>query len=92
MIARPRVLVDPVVVSMAVRYCLGRRSYAPGLVAEEVRAVLDQLGDQLGVIIRDIDEWLADDQRPESRYDPDREMWRCLLDDLKAQVRDDAER
>lgn len=63
-----RVNTDPVVVSCAVRYALGRLSYLPGMIADEVRRTWPHLGHQSDVIAKDITEWLAEpwrhDQRP----------------------------
>lgn len=63
-----RVNTDPVVVSCAVRYALGRLSYLPGMIADEVRRCWPHLGHQRDVITKDITEWLAEpwrhDQRP----------------------------
>lgn len=63
-----RVHTDPVVVSCAVRYALGRLSYLPGQLADEVRRTWPHLGHQRDVIRKDIAEWLAEpwrhDQRP----------------------------
>ena len=58
-----RVAVDPVVVTCAVRYALGRSSYMPGLIADEVRRCWDGLGDQRAVIVEDVRRWLADQPR-----------------------------
>lgn len=58
-----RVSVDPVVVTCAVRYALGRSSYMPGLIADEVRRCWDGLGDQREVIVEDVRRWLADQPR-----------------------------
>ena len=52
--------VDPVIVTCAVRYALGRRSYMPGLIADEVRRCWADLGDQQAVIRGDVAAWLAD--------------------------------
>lgn len=63
-----RVNTDPVVVSCAVRYALGRLSYLPGMIADEVRRTWPHLGHQRDVIAENITEWLAEpwrhDQRP----------------------------
>lgn len=77
-----RVKVDPVVLTMAVRYCLGRHSYAPGLIADEVRPVAGRLGNQLEVMIRDIEEWLAEDWHDH----PARDTWLLLLEHLRRAV------
>lgn len=68
--ARPRVLVDPMMVSMAVRYCLEQVAYDPervkwaaevaATVADEVRAVADRLGDQRRIIMSSVADWLLD--------------------------------
>lgn len=55
------VTVDPVIVTCAVRYALGRRSYMPGLVADQVRACWGDLGDQQAVIVEDVRRWLTDE-------------------------------
>lgn len=75
-----RVSVDPVVVTMAVRYCLGRQTYAPGLMSDQVLMVLPRLGDQRDIIIRDITEWLAEDWHDH----PAEKTWRELLLLMKA--------
>ncbi len=72
------VSVDPVVLTMAVRYCLGRSSYAPGLVRSQVLTA-GNLGDQLEIMIRDIGEWLAEDWHDH----PCEETWREFLDRLR---------
>lgn len=53
-----RVEVDPALVSCSVRYALGRHSYLPGLVADEVRRTWPELGEQRTVIREDIARWL----------------------------------
>ena len=53
-----RVEVDPALVSCSVRYALGRHSYLPGLVADEVRRTWPKLGEQRTVIREDIARWL----------------------------------
>lgn len=71
----PKTPVEPVVVTMAVRYCLGRSSYAPGLIAGEVIASWPNLGQQKEVILRDIREWLDEDFHAH----PEAEVWRWLV-------------
>ena len=53
-----RVEMDPVILSCAVRYALGRHSYLPGLIADEVRRCWPHLGEQRSVIRQDIVQWL----------------------------------
>lgn len=55
-----RVEVDPVILSCAVRYALDRRSYLPGLVADEVRRCWPHLAGQQDVIRDDLVRWLGD--------------------------------
>lgn len=62
-----RVNTDPVVVSCAVRYALGRLSYLPGMIADEVRRTWPHLGHQRDVIAKDITEWLAEPWRHDTR-------------------------
>ena len=62
-----RVNTDPVVVSCAVRYALGRLSYLPGMIADEVRRCWPHLGHQRDVITKDITEWLAEPWRHDTR-------------------------
>lgn len=71
-----RVRVDPVVVTCAVRYALGRSSYMPGLMADQVRACWEDLGDQREVIREDVRRWLVDEM-PAS-WMVDRETWEIL--------------
>ena len=52
--------VDPVIVTCAVRYALGRTSCMPALIADEVRRCWADLGDQQAVIRGDVVAWLAD--------------------------------
>ena len=68
MSTRTRIAVDPVVLSCAVRYALGRLSYLPGLIDGEVRRLWSDLDDSdRDVIHGDIAEWLADDWRHDTR-------------------------
>lgn len=77
--------VDPVIVSCAVRYALGRSTYMPGLVADEVRRNWRSLGEQQSVIRGDVAEWLRsiDDHSAAGRAvwhaRVDIEVWRNLL-------------
>ena len=61
-----RVEMDPVILSCAVRYALGRHSYLPGVIAAEVRRCWPHLGEQRSVIRQDIVQWL--DQMGTSDY------------------------
>lgn len=79
------IAVDPVIVTCAVRYALGRSSYMPGLVADEVRSNWADLGDQRDVIRRDIVDYIA--SVPDSSWDRHviAETWRPLLTWIDAQ-------
>lgn len=72
---RSLIAVEPVVITMAVRYCLGRSSYAPGLIAETVRSVWSHLGQQQDVITQSITEWLNEDWHDH----PARDTWLSVL-------------
>ena len=55
------------VLNCAVRYALGRASYMPGLVMDEIRPMLPDCNDKtLHVFVQDISEWLAMNKRAES--------------------------
>lgn len=73
-----QVSVPPVIVTCAVRYALGRGSYVPGLVADQVRACWDDLGDQRDVIFEDVRRWLTDDLPKWQAADWD--AWQSLYD------------
>lgn len=74
---------DPVILSCAVRYALGRHSYLPGLIADEVRRCWPGLGGQRDVIRGDVERWL--DQMGTSDYvmgagwSTGRKVWADLL-------------
>lgn len=70
------VTVDSAIVTCAVRYALGRRSYIPNLVADQVRACWDDLGDQQTVIVEDVRRWLTDELP--APWVSEREMWEEL--------------
>lgn len=78
-----RVEVDPVLVSCSVRYALGRHSYLPGLVADEVRRTWPELGEQRAVIRDDIARWLeqmgASDYVMGAGWSTARPTWEQLL-------------
>lgn len=55
------------VLNCAVRYALGRYTYMPGLVMDEIRPMLPDCNDKtLHVFVQDISEWLAMSKRAES--------------------------
>ena len=49
------------VINCAIRYCLGRQTYMPSLVIDEVTPILKDCSTKtLRVMRRDVDEWLRD--------------------------------
>ena len=76
------IAVDPVVLSCAVRYALGRLSYLPGLIDGEVRRLWSDLDDSdRDVIHGDIAEWVAADLRHGTRpgFEDTTTVWVDLL-------------
>lgn len=52
------------VLNCAIRYCLGRQSYMPGLVMDEILMMLPDCNDKtIRVFIQDVEEWLDRDSR-----------------------------
>ena len=78
-----RAEMDPVILSCAVRYALGRHSYMPGLVADEVRRCWPDLGDQRSVIREDVARWLeqmgSSDYVAGAGWSTGRPVWEELL-------------
>lgn len=69
------------VLNCAIRYCLGRRTYMPGLVTSYIRPLLPFLNDKtLDVMKRDIDEQGKFGYGHECDY----ETWASFLRDIKA--------
>jgi len=64
-----RVSVDPVIVTCAVRYALGRRSYMPGLMRDALIDAWGDLGDQRANIVEMIERHLKPDIF-EQTYEP----------------------
>jgi hypothetical protein len=79
-----KIPVDPVILCSAVRYALGRDTYMPRVVADNVRDNLDSLGSQLPVLIKDVSTWLARDVEH-----PCEDTWRNLLVALLAAEKDE---
>ena len=82
MSAGTRIDVDSVVLSCAVRYALGRLSYLPAMIADEVRRVWPDLDDNTGDVIHgDIAEWVAADWRHDPRpgFEDTTTVWVDLL-------------
>ncbi|MGN9098084.1 hypothetical protein [Flintibacter porci] len=69
------------VLNCAVRYALGRFSYMPGLVMDEIRPMLKDCSDKtLWCFDRDISEWLAG--RTGEMYAYEKE-WACFRDEVR---------
>lgn len=65
----------------AVRYALGRRSYMPGLVMDEIRPMLKDCSEKtLWCFERDISEWLHDGEHGYSDYGLE---WSRFLEDVR---------
>jgi DNA-binding XRE family transcriptional regulator len=84
---------DGFVVVAFVRYCLGRKSYAPGIAFDFLRGHWNQIEpNDRTVILRDIREELSRHDRaagtPEKLWNlPYAEEWRALADELEKQPR-----
>lgn len=76
--------VDPVILTCAVRYALGRLSYMPGVVSDNVRACWTHLGDQQDVIRSDIEDWLTSSVGQPAPWNASRDVWVELLDWIEA--------
>lgn len=68
---------NPDRITLAVRYALGRSSYLPALVADEVRRCWPQLGNQRATITEEVRRWLYDTQ-PDPWQNVD--VWNDLYD------------
>lgn len=78
------------VLNCAVRYCLGRLSYMPGLVMGQIRPMLPDCSDKtLWCFEKDISEWLdgnsliADDPFGDRSYEAD---WTRFLEAVRAEI------
>lgn len=73
------VTVDPVILTYAVRYALGRATYAPDDVCASLRRNWDLLGDQREVIADEIRDWLWEARTDVPGNDPRRRQWTELF-------------
>lgn len=78
------------VLNCAVRYCLGRLSYMPGLVMGQIRPMLPDCSDKtLWCFEKDISEWLdgnsliVDDPFGDCSYEAD---WTRFLEAVRAEI------
>lgn len=69
------------VLNCSIRYCLGRQTYMPGLVIDEITPILKDCNTKtLTVMKRDIEKWLGEDS---SRcYEDIVEKWREFLGEI----------
>lgn len=73
------VTVDPLILTYAVRYALGRATYAPDDVCASLRRNWDLLGDQREVIADEIRDWLWEARTDVPFNDPRRRQWTELF-------------
>lgn len=71
---------DSVLFTCAVRYAIGRKSYMPELIWQELVLIIDKLSDRnLYVMKRDIES--------ELKFDiPEKELWESLLEDINDEM------
>ena len=71
---------DSVLFTCAVRYAIGRKSYMPELIWQELVLIIDRLSDRnLHVMKRDIESELKFDT-------PEKELWESLLEDINDEM------
>ena len=79
------------VLNCAVRYALGRASYMPGLVMDEIRPMLPDCNDKtLHVFAKDIEEWLRErDAPPLGYYGPSdhADAWKRFREDVLRELK-----
>lgn len=69
------------VLSCAVRYALGRASYMPGLVMDEIRPMLPDCNDKtIAVFVQDVSEWLAQAKPETGFFDNYYDDWKKFMD------------
>lgn len=74
------------VLNCAVRYALGRFSYMPGLVMDEIRPMLKDCSDKtLWCFDRDISEWLAGRAGEMTAYEKE---WSSFRDEVRRIMRE----
>lgn len=69
------------VLNCAVRYALGRASYMPGLVMDEIRPMLPDCNDKtIAVFVQDVSEWLAQAKPETGFFDNYYDDWKKFMD------------
>lgn len=72
------------VLNCAVRYALGRMSYMPNLVMDEIKPMLKDCSDKtLWCFDKDISEWLQDEYIQRKEYETE---WREFLKSVRAEI------
>ena len=72
------------VLNCAVRYALGRMSYMPGLVMDEIKPMLTDCSDKtLWCFDKDIYGWLQDEYIQRKEYETE---WREFLKSVRAEI------
>lgn len=77
------------ILNCAVRYCLGRMSYMPGLVMDEIRPMLNDCSDKtLWCFDRDITDWLNERERMTDKYSISeyREEWTNFRNEVRKAI------
>lgn len=75
------------VLNWAIRYALGRSTYAPGLTMDVIRPMLPDCSTKtVAVFVQDVGEWL-DRTKPETGFfDNYWSDWKAFLNDCKAEL------
>lgn len=75
------------VLNWAVRYSLGRYTYAPSLTMDVIRPMLpDCSTNTVAVFVQDIGEWLERNEPETGFFDNHWSDWKAFLDDCKAEL------
>lgn len=75
------------VLNWAVRYSLGRYTYAPGLTIDVIRPMLPDCSTKtVAVFAQDVNEWLEHNEPGKGFYDNHWADWAAFLDDCKAEL------
>lgn len=75
------------VLNCAVRYAIGRASYMPRLVMDQIRPMLPDCSDKtLRVFEQDVSEWLTRDKGWTAYDNSYGDDWKLFLDDVRAEI------
>lgn len=71
----------------AVRYALGRASYMPRLVMDQIRPILPDCSDNTLVVFeQDVSEWMERSKPKSGFFDNYYDYWAWFLDDVRAEI------